>query len=305
MGITCNLCGGNNVSDWFEINSTRFYASEKRTREVYTIVRCSDCELVFVKEIPTAAELSDIYSEGYYKGRDQTGYGDYEEKLEKPSYMRMMFRRLQVLLERPGKLAMLEYAVRRRTFKGENKSKDMRLINKCVGTRGRLLDVGCAMGSFLASAKADGWDVEGVEISNYGSQHARETLSVNVFTGSLREAIKAGQIQAGSFDVVTLWDALEHLTDPASVFDDVNYALKDSGWFFFSTVNIDSLLARREGKGWHFFRPPKHLYYYSEKTLKQYLNKYGFTVAMDDDFRKDLVVIGARKARSSSKSRET
>lgn len=301
MEFTCNLCGGSNIADWFQINSDQFYVSEKQTRNIYTIARCADCDLVFVKEIPTAEELEDIYSEGYYSGRDTIGYGSYEEKFGKPSRVGKIFRRLQGLLNWPGKLLpKLEYAIRRYTFAGDNKAKDMCFINNCVGKRGKLLDVGCAMGSFLASAKTDGWDVEGVEISEYSSRHARETLNVNVFSGSLNEAIKAGQIQAGSFDVVTLWDALEHLTDPASVFSDVNYALKDKGWFFFSTVNIDSLLARREGESWHFFRPPKHLYYYSEKTLKRYLNRYGFVVAMDDDYRKDLIVVGVQKERPPS-----
>ena len=300
MCITCNLCGSSNINDWFQIDSDHFYTSEQKKRNMYTISRCADCDLVFVKEIPTTDELKDIYSEGYYKGRDKVGYSNYEDNAQTQGATKKILRRLQGFIDAPEKLSRLEYFLRRHTFKGDNKAKDMHFIDKCAGNRGKLLDVGCAMGYFLEVAKADGWDVEGVEISEFGSQHTRETLNVNVFNSSLSEAVRQGQLEKGSFDVVTLWDTLEHLTDPASVFRDVNYVLKDGGWFFFSTVNIDSLLARRQGQRWHFFRPPKHLYYYSEKTLKQYMRKYGFVTGMDDDFRKDLIIIGARKECSPS-----
>jgi hypothetical protein len=58
-------------------------------------------------------------------------------------------------------------------------------------------------------------------------------------------------------------------------------------------------LSRKQGESWHFFRPPKHLFYYSELTLKRYLKNAGLVVRLDDDFRKDLVVIGARKEGAS------
>ncbi len=298
MIITCNLCGSSNIHDWFTMKSDQVYVSGKKQANEYTICRCEDCELVFVKEIPTPEELQDIYSEGYYTGRDKMGYSNYAEKYEKAGFFEKTRRRLRGALGRPKNWANLEYSLRRHTFNGSNKSKDMTFINRCSTSQGNLLDVGCAMGSFLSTAKDDGWTVEGVELSEYGSQHTRKTLSINVFNGSLGDAVQSGSIKESFFDVVTLWDTLEHLTDPAVVFRDVNYALKEGGWFFFSTVNIDSLLAKREGEGWHFFRPPKHLYYYSEKTLKDYLHRYGFSIGADEDFRKDLIVVGARKDRS-------
>ena len=198
----------------------------------------------------------------------------------------------------PKKFAKLQYYFYRQTFKNKNRPKDINLINRTVGKRGRLLDVGCAMGAFLETARSSGWKVTGVELSEFGSAYARNNLKLDVHTGSLEDVLDRKQIPENSFDVVTLWDTLEHLTNPAVLLNKVNHALKDGGWFFCSTLNIDSFLSRKQGQSWHFFRPPKHLFYYSEQTLKRYLNNAGLVVRLDDDFRKDLVVIGARKESS-------
>jgi 2-polyprenyl-3-methyl-5-hydroxy-6-metoxy-1,4-benzoquinol methylase len=284
--------------EWFQLNSDKFYKSAKKTRNVYTIVKCASCGLVFVKEPVSAAELREIYSEGYYEGRDKTGYASYSEKLRKPNRLKNMSLRISNLLNDSRKIAKLQYFLYRQTFRNKNKPKDVDMINRAVGKRGTLLDVGCAMGGFLNAARNSGWDVTGVELSEFGSAYARNNLKLNVHTGSLEDVIDKGQIQGNSFDVVTLWDTLEHLTDPAALLKKVNHVLKDGGWFFCSTVNIDSFLSRKQGEHWHFFRPPKHLFYYSEQTLKRYLNNAGLVVSLDDDFRKDLVVLGARKERA-------
>jgi 2-polyprenyl-3-methyl-5-hydroxy-6-metoxy-1,4-benzoquinol methylase len=252
--------------------------------------------LVFVKEPVSAAELKDIYSEGYYEGRDAFGYVSYSTK--KPGVLGHAALRVRNLMKDPKKLAKLQYYLYRQIFKNKHVPKDINLINRTVAKRGTLLDVGCAMGAFLEVARKNGWEITGVELSEFGSAYARNNLKLNVYTGSLEDAIDKGQIQGNSFDVVTLWDTLEHLTDPAALLKKVNHVLKDGGWFFCSTVNIDSFLSRKQGEHWHFFRPPKHLFYYSEQTLKRYLNNAGLVVSLDDDFRKDLVVLGARKERA-------
>lgn len=295
MNVRCNLCNSDRFVEWFQMNSDKFYNSEKKIRNVYTIVKCASCGLVFVKEPVSDAELKDIYSEGYYEGRDAQGYASYSEKLKNPGTVNKALLRIKNLMKNPKKVAKLQYFIYRQTFKNKNRPKDVNLINKTVGKTGALLDVGCAMGVFLDAARNGGWDVTGVELSEFSSAYARDNLNLNVHTGSLESAIDRGRVQAGSFDVITLWDTLEHLTDPAALLKRVNYVLKEGGWFFCSTLNIDSFLSRKQGQSWHFFRPPKHLFYYSEQTLKRYLNNAGFTVKLNDDFRKDLVVLGAQK----------
>ena len=120
-----------------------------------------------------------------------------------------------------------------------------------------------------------------------------EVLNLNVFTGQLEEFVASGVLAPDSHDVITLWDTLEHVVDPLGLMQSVATVLKPGGFVFLTTLNMDSSRARREGKAWHFFRPPKHLHYFSEKTLKMLLEKAGFEVLLDDDFRKDVVLLGA------------
>lgn len=92
-----------------------------------------------------------------------------------------------------------------------------------------------------------------------------------------------------------MWDVFEHVRNPLRVLEQVYSVLNEGGLLFIETLNIDSSIAREQGSDWHFFRPPKHLFYYSEMTLKQFLRKAGFELILDDDFTKDIVIVGARK----------
>lgn len=290
--IKCNLCGSNEVTDWFELSSDKFYDSDLKQREIYTIVKCDSCGLIFVKEPVSPHERRDIYSEGYYTGRDQCGYKDYvEEYSKKSSFLQL----IESFLRKPDRLKRLYRYITRSLLWRESGSRNIEVINKYIEKSGKLLDVGCAFGLFLATAKNSGWDVTGVEISEFASKYAKNKLKLNVITGELEGLIRDNRIEKNSFDVVTLWDTLEHVCDPSSLLRGVRSVLKDEGLLFLSTLNIDSLESKEQGENWHFFRPPKHLFYYSERTLKHLLNKTGFELILDDDFRKDVVVIGARK----------
>src|SRR3989454_393225 len=104
------------------------------------IVKCADCGLVRQETRPLAAAA--IYDSDYYAtDNPKGGYANY----------------------------FLDSGVNRRTFRDR-----IHAIERRYGRRGRLLDVGCALGDFLLEAKASGWDVEGVEISSFAAQRARE-----------------------------------------------------------------------------------------------------------------------------------
>lgn len=158
-----------------------------------------------------------------------------------------------------------------------------------------MLDVGCAKGNFLGAARESGWQVKGVELSDYAAQRARAERGLDVFDGSLRVAIETGFVAPESFDVVTMWDTAEHLTEPLAVFRDCWSLLKPGGLLFVQTLNVDSDRAKKEGTGWHFFRPPKHLVYYGERTLKGYFERAGFRIVRNDNFAHDVVTLGGMK----------
>lgn len=139
---------------------------------------------------------------------------------------------------------------------------------------GRLLDVGCAAGFFLAEARRY-FDVRGVELSEYSSRFAREHLGLPVFTGSLAAAGFAD----ASFDLITLWDVIEHVPDPFDVLRECRRLLRPSGHVVLTTGDIGSGYAMRSGPNWHLLAPPWHLYYFSRRTMASMAVRAGLSIA--------------------------
>ncbi len=134
----------------------------------------------------------------------------------------------------------------------------------------RLLDVGCHIGVMVELAQQRGWEAWGVEPSTWASEQAR-ARGLHVITGTLDTA----QVPAEYFDVVTLWDVVEHLTDPAAELRNVRHVLKPGGIFAIHTIDIESLFARLMGKRWPWLME-MHLYYFSPRTLAKLLEQNGY-----------------------------
>jgi len=138
--------------------------------------------------------------------------------------------------------------------------------------KGKLLDIGCSYGYFLKLAQGYGWETYGIEISDYVSHYCRQKLNLNVFTGDVREAHYPSQY----FDVITMFHVLEHVLDPLDYLREINRILKPDGLIVVEVPNIGSLKAKLAKKNWISFKPPEHLYYFSLKTIIQFLNETGF-----------------------------
>jgi 2-polyprenyl-3-methyl-5-hydroxy-6-metoxy-1,4-benzoquinol methylase len=140
----------------------------------------------------------------------------------------------------------------------------------CAGRE--LLDVGCYTGFFLEQSRERGWKVQGVEPSKWAADYARSTLGVPVFNGPIESwSPPPGQ----RFDVVTLWDVLEHLTDPVSVLTRARELLRPDGLLAFTTHNLDSNLARLMRGRYPFFME-MHTVHLNDRTLDLLLAKTGF-----------------------------
>lgn len=136
----------------------------------------------------------------------------------------------------------------------------------------KLLDVGCHMGVFLEIAQERGWEVWGVEPSHWATEQARRK-GLRVMASTLKKAGFADE----SFDVVTMWDVVEHLTNPANELQEVNRVLKKGALVCIHTMNIESLFARLMGSRWPWLME-MHLYYFTPWTLAKMLEKTGFQV---------------------------
>jgi len=139
---------------------------------------------------------------------------------------------------------------------------------------GKLLDVGCGLGAFPYAAQVKGWNAYGVEIARYAAKYAREEVGLKVYHGTLIEAAFPEKF----FDVVTLWEMIEHVPKPIDLLKEIKRILKTDGLLGLSTPNIDSAEARKAGGDWKMLIPTQHLWYFTPDTLRTTLKTAGFKV---------------------------
>ncbi len=136
----------------------------------------------------------------------------------------------------------------------------------------RILDVGAATGFFLQIAKRFGFDVYGVEISPYASGQAAKK-GIPMITGTLHNVP-----DAPPFDVITILDVIEHVSDPYAECLRAYTLLIKGGVLVINTPDMGSLYARLMGKKWHLIIPPEHLFYFNRKNMRTMLEGIGFEI---------------------------
>jgi 2-polyprenyl-3-methyl-5-hydroxy-6-metoxy-1,4-benzoquinol methylase len=137
---------------------------------------------------------------------------------------------------------------------------------------GRVLDIGSHVGVFLEVAAAMGWKAEGVEPSRWATDLAR-SRGLTVTCGTLDDLA----VPPSSFDLVTLWDVIEHLPDPAEELWRLHKLLRPGGLVAISTMDVDAPIAQVLGRHWPWYMQ-MHLFYFSRKTLRQLVENAGYEV---------------------------
>ncbi len=149
------------------------------------------------------------------------------------------------------------------------------------GRSGRLLDVGAGLGFFVRRAqRVPGWEAHGCEMSAPAVAFAREKLGLATMRAG---RLEAADFAPASFDVITLWDVIEHLVDPGPMLGAIRALLRPGGFLFLHTPNADVQLvkawlksARGMRPGVHYLEAKDHLHLYSMKTLGRVLERAGF-----------------------------
>lgn len=166
----------------------------------------------------------------------------------------------------PTYVSQLE--ARERTF-----AASLRQIERLAGGRGRLLDIGTAAGAFVAAAGKHGWDAEGCEPNKWLAEWGTRHYGIRIRQGSVFDQ----PYEAGSFDVVTLWDVIEHTVNPREMLDRCQTLIKPGGVLIVNYPDIGSWIARLLGRRW-LFLTSVHLYYFTRSTMRRMLESAGFTV---------------------------
>jgi 2-polyprenyl-3-methyl-5-hydroxy-6-metoxy-1,4-benzoquinol methylase len=237
--IDCNLCQAQNTSV--------VYPEVPRLDTVGTqVVQCNSCGLVYLN--PRLKRLADNFTmnEAYL----------YDFYL--PFYQSMGFLGPDGSLDRE-KICQFNqrYLNQMRSYRQTN----------------RLLDVGCATGLFLVATNADGWESYGVDPSGPLSSYGRATYGVNIYHGELNQM----HFPHRHFDVVTLWNVIEHLLDPLGVLREVHRVLRPGGLLILQMPNWNDITREVLGVEWDMF-VTDHFYFFTDTTTRQMLTQVGFIV---------------------------
>jgi 2-polyprenyl-3-methyl-5-hydroxy-6-metoxy-1,4-benzoquinol methylase len=161
---------------------------------------------------------------------------------------------------------------------------------------GRLLDIGCGTGVFLDLARRMGWDARGVELSERHAAHARATFGVEVWQGDFL----AAPLTPASFQVVTMWDFLEHTLDPRAVLAAAHRLLGPDGVLLVFTIDSSSLFnlcgdllhrvtARRAVCPIELLYDARHNWYFTRAALARVIESAGFRI---ERWRSDRAYLG-------------
>jgi SAM-dependent methyltransferase len=228
-------------------------------------VVCSGCGTARLASIDTI-DAAALYDDGYFvRHDDRGGYLDYERD------------------------ASLHLANARRR------------VRRCVaqlpegGRRGAAIDVGCASGYTLDAYGAAGFSTIGVDISSWARDRCTERGHCAVPT--LADAVST----VGQAEVVSFFQSLEHLGDPAGAVRTAAEVLVPGGVLLIETWDRGSLVARVLGRRWHQVNPPSVLHHFTGPGLRRMLGAEGFDVVAIDKTSKLVsleLVLGVLTQRS-------
>ena len=220
------------------------------TGEQFELARCPRCDTVETVPRLTLSELSGYYETGYYgvePRRFRYGLDSFWRWCQK-----QRVRRLQ---------------------KHESE--------------GRILDIGCGNGGFLASLDSSSWKRTGTELSDRAASGAR-ARGLEVLAGDITQL----PLTAGSFDAVTMFHVLEHVPDAAGVLARIRDLLRDDGLLVVGVPNMASLQARIARGSWYHLDVPRHCHHFTAQSLESTLAATGFRVVGVSHFSPEYNVSG-------------
>lgn len=216
----------------------------------YKLYECSTCGLIFVFPLPNPES---VYTQDYFTGaKGGFGYVDYDGDKEP---MVPVFNKYLDLLKKFGK------------------------------SGGNLFDIGAATGFFIKIAQKRGFNVSGVEFSDHAAGMGRRD-GLDIKTGDMMSLSLPGD----SFDVVTMLDVLEHMTEPFEELLEVKRILKKGGLVVVNSPNGQSILSKILKTKWHLVLPPEHLFYFSPKNLALFMEKNGFKMIYNKPIHKSFTL---------------
>lgn len=205
------------------------------SHQKFSLDKCVSCGFVFTNPRPTDKDLPTYYQSDAYISHSN---------------------RSATLIDKAYKFA--------RTFTLKWKYNLIRK-NTLVNPKS-ILDFGCGTGAFLEHCRTQNLKIFGVEPSESAREQARRNTGLG---------IKANIAEiTGTFDVITLWHVLEHVTDMHATIQQLKSRLNQNGTMFIAVPNLESYDAKEYLEHWAAYDVPRHLWHFSRSTMQRLLQHH-------------------------------
>ena len=241
--VSCHSCGSQQGDTLYRVVDHLYQAVPGEFR----LVRCRQCQLVYLTPVPVRQDLARCYPADYF-------WNDFDR------------RPLLTWQDRVWNLWVNQLVRRRMAF-----------LQKAIENRpwGPVLDVGCGHGLFLRDLQAKtarqvhGIDLQAANIAFLKANHP----TILAYRGDFLEWREETR-----FEAVTMWHVLEHMPDPRAALIKARGCLAPGGVLLIGTQNYQALSRLIQGKQWTLNDVPRHLFHFTESTLRRELASVGFEI---------------------------
>ena len=222
----------------------------------WRIVKCNRCGFCFTNPRPSAEDAAAFYTMGYFRGEEK-------ERLN--------------LLNDDGSFKV-----------GADLCYDQRIldIESNLDRRGSLLEIGAATGAFLRVMENRGWVVQGIEVSDEAVKLARINDRIDLYCGCL-EDFRTDE----TYDVIGMYQSLEHVPNPAYVIDRAYDLLNPGGLIIIEVPNLNGFdIKRSEERKLQSYDLPLHLNHFTPEFLAGKLKAAGFSIIDLDRYYANFII---------------
>ncbi len=209
------------------------------TGDSFAITKCDKCSFLFTNPRPGRNDLGK-----YYKSEEYISHSNKSNNLTNTLY----------------KIARHFTLIQKVKF-----------INKLTEDK-TIFDYGCGTGEFLNACNKNGWKIFGLEPDDFARTQATDLTKSNIID-------KIERLQSiENVSLITLWHVLEHIPELNTTFEILKSKLSNKGKFLIAVPNYKSYDAKLYNEHWAAFDVPRHLYHFSQETMKKFLGKHGLKI---------------------------
>ncbi len=231
----CPVCQSTRFNDFLRVKDHTVSQAE------FQLVVCDTCGFKFTNPRPPAEEIG-----RYYESTEYISHHD----------------------EARDVMSTIYNQVRNHTTQQK-----IGLLDRALGKKNILLDVGSGTGFFLSQAKAAGWQVNGTEPDAQARAIGQSRIGEDVY-----ETIDDPFFANKQYDAITMWHVLEHVHRLNETMEWLQKHLAEKGKLFIAVPNPESNDAQAFKENWAAYDVPRHLYHFSKKSMQQLAEKHGFRV---------------------------